>query len=47
MTTLKASSEGLKKINEAIKQIKTKKALTLDNEYWLDEASKFLPKNWV
>ncbi|MDJ0517096.1 MAG: AAA family ATPase [Trichodesmium sp. MO_231.B1] len=43
MKTLKASSEGLKKIKEAIEQIKIEKALTLDNEYWLDEASKFLP----
>ncbi|NET17736.1 MAG: NACHT domain-containing protein, partial [Okeania sp. SIO1H6] len=43
MTTLKVSSEGLNKIKEAIEKIKTEKALTLDNEYWLDEASKFLP----
>ncbi len=43
MKTLKASSEGLKKIKETIKQIQTEKGWALDNEYWLDEASKFLP----
>ena len=43
MKTLKASSEGLKKIKEAIKQIQKEKGWALDNDNWLDEASKFLP----
>jgi len=43
MKTLKASSEGLNKIKETIKQIQTEKGWSLDNENWLDEASKFLP----
>ncbi|NES01960.1 MAG: hypothetical protein F6K22_03425 [Okeania sp. SIO2F4] len=43
MKTLRSSSEGLKKINETIKQIQAEKGWALDNENWLDEASKFLP----
>ena len=43
MKTLKASSKGLDKIKKAIKQIQTEKGWALDNENWLDEASKFLP----
>ncbi|NET27411.1 NB-ARC domain-containing protein [Okeania sp. SIO1I7] len=43
MKTLKASSEGLNKIKEAIKQIQREKGWALDNKNWLDEASKFLP----
>ncbi|MGD1715865.1 hypothetical protein [Dapis sp. BLCC M172] len=47
MKTLKASSEGLKKINEAIEQIQTEKSLALSNDYWVDEASKFLPMDKI
>ncbi|MDY7004627.1 MAG: NB-ARC domain-containing protein [Cyanobacteriota bacterium] len=43
MKTLKASFEGLEKVKEIIKKIQTEKGWTLDNENWLDEASKFLP----
>ena len=43
MKSLKASSKGLDKIKKAIEQIQTEKGWALDNENWLDEASKFLP----
>ena len=43
MKSLKTSSEGLDKINKAIEQIQTEKGWAVDNENWLDEASKFLP----
>lgn len=43
MKTLKASSKGLDKIKKAIEKIQKEKGWTLDKEYWLDEASQFLP----
>lgn len=44
MPTIKASSEGLKHINSAIKRIQSQKGWTLGSQNWLDEAGKFLPK---
>lgn len=44
METCKASLQGLKKIKEAIHKLQQERGWALDDEGWLEEASKFLPQ---
>jgi hypothetical protein len=43
MQTLKSSSEGLERIRIAREKLTSENGWAVDNEQWLDEASKFLP----
>ena len=45
MPSLKASSEGLKKVKEAITRLSVEKGWAKYDEYWSEEASKLLPKS--
>ncbi|MBW4465096.1 MAG: NACHT domain-containing protein [Pegethrix bostrychoides GSE-TBD4-15B] len=43
MPTVKASEEGLEKIKQARERLTQENGWAVDNEQWLDEASKYLP----